>query len=334
MEDHNSNLLNDSKNEWCIRLMNVLSSHIIDGFRSIFNESITLCETNEEPEKYLMTFQNLLSRIPKWNQTIIEKECNRIKECSKCVYLNDLITCVHVVQLKILSCVRTSNDVKKIDIDIPQFDRFLHNVYINIARKLYSNIYLFQVDISPLEQQKNNREFENIVQASIMNTIRDNIPIDLLLKQYMDETQVEDVEQKIISKEPIEEKETQNIDSSNSTTTNEKETEVPSNDNISFSENVKTLDPLTNEIENEKINFESKPEPASLYDDEEDDEEILKIGESIQLNLGESLDPKPEKIENEEITPIDLNELSVKEETNEAPPKNDVIDLNIEEIRL
>ena len=92
MEDHNSNLLNDSKNEWSIRLMNVLSSHIIDGFRSIFNESITLCETNEEPEKYLMTFQNLLSRIPKWNQTIIETECNRIKESSKCVYLDDLIT--------------------------------------------------------------------------------------------------------------------------------------------------------------------------------------------------------------------------------------------------
>ena len=66
---------------------------------------------------------------------------------------------------------------------------FLHNVYINIARKLYSNIYLFQVDVTPLEQQKNNREFEHIVQSCIMNTIRDNIPIDQLLKQYMDETQ-------------------------------------------------------------------------------------------------------------------------------------------------
>ena len=102
----------------------------------------------------------------------------------------------------------------------------------------------------------------------------------------------------------------------------------------SFSEDVKALDPLTNQIVNEKINFESKPEPASLYDDEEDNGEILKIGESIQLNLGESLDPKPEKIDNEEITPIDLNELSIKEEINNAPPKNDIIDLNIEEIRL
>ena len=44
MEDYNSNLLNDSKNEWSIRLMNILSGHIIDGFRSIFNEAIDLCE--------------------------------------------------------------------------------------------------------------------------------------------------------------------------------------------------------------------------------------------------------------------------------------------------
>ena len=97
MEDYNSNLLNDSKNEWSIRLMNILCGHVIDGFRSIFNESIELCEKNEEPEKYLMTFQNFLSRIPKWNQTMIDNECTRIVETSQCKYLDDLITCVHVI---------------------------------------------------------------------------------------------------------------------------------------------------------------------------------------------------------------------------------------------
>lgn len=195
MEDYNSNLLNDSKNEWCIRLTNIISGHIIDGFRSIFTESIEICEKNDEPEKYLMTFQNFLSMIPKWNQNIIDKEVDRIKESSKCKYLEDLITCVHIIQLKILSCVRTSSLNKKIDIDIPCFKSFLHVVYINIARKLYSNIYLFQIDVTQLEQQKNNREFEIIVQTCIMNTIRDNIPVEDLLKQYIDETQENDVVQ-------------------------------------------------------------------------------------------------------------------------------------------
>ena len=201
MEDYNSNLLNDSKNEWSIRLMNILSGHIIDGFRAIFREAMEICERNDEAEKYLMTFQNFLSRIPKWNQTMIDTEVNRIQEASQCKYLDDLITCVHIIQLKILSCVRTSNHSQKIDIDIPCFKTFLHVVYINIARKLYSNIYLFQIDASPLEQQKNNREFELIVQTCIMNTIRDNVPVEELLRQYIDETQEVDVvkTEKVIS---------------------------------------------------------------------------------------------------------------------------------------
>ena len=194
MDDYNSNLLNESQNEWSIRLTNILSGHIIDGFRSIFNEALTLCEKNDELEKYLMTFQNLLSKVKDWNQITVENECKRISETSRCPYIEDMITCVHIIQLKILSCVRVSSKNKKIDIDIPDFKMFLHKVYVNIARKLYSNIYLFQVDISPLEQQKHNREFEYMVQTCIMNTIRDNIPVDQILRQYIDETQEVDVE--------------------------------------------------------------------------------------------------------------------------------------------
>ena len=319
MEDYNSNLLNDSKNEWSIRLMNILSGHVIDGFRSIFNESIEVCETNDEPEKYLMTFQNFLSRIPKWNQVMIDQECSRIKESSKCAYLEDLITCVHVIQLKILSCVRTSNQIKKIDIDIPQFEVFLHNVYINIARKLYSNIFLFQVDVSPLEQQKNNREFEVIVQTCIMNTIRDNIPIDHLLKQYMDETQEEDItkEERIVSA-PVKE---------DATTTPSVETPTPPippppppKANISFEEKVEKYDPINDEKTNEVINFEPKQEPQSFYDDDEDDFEKLTIGDSIQLNLGDNLDLEPKS------ESIDLGVQHIG--------GNDEIDLGVEEIKL
>jgi len=188
MEDNTSNLLSDSKNEWSILLMNYITPHIMDGFRSIFNESVTLCETNEEPEKYLMTFQNLLTRIPKWNQQLIDTERERIVKLCNCNYLEDLMVCVHIIQLKILSCVRVGNESKKINIDIPDFGIFIHSIYTNIARKLYSSIYLFELEISGLEKQKRTREFELLVQTCIMNTIRDKIPIETLLRQYMDET--------------------------------------------------------------------------------------------------------------------------------------------------
>ena len=193
MDDFTSNILNDSKNEWSILLINLITSHIIDGFRSIFNESLQLCQNNDEPDKYLMTYQNLLSRIPNWNQSIIDSEKERIMVKSKCSYLEDLVTCVHIIQLKLLSCVRVGTENKKINIDIPDFTFFLHKIYINIARKLYSNIYLFELDIPPLEQQRRNREFELLVQTCIMNTIRDNLPVEQLLRQYIDETQEVDV---------------------------------------------------------------------------------------------------------------------------------------------
>ena len=339
MEDYNSNLLNDSKNEWSIRLMNVLSGHIIDGFRSIFNEALEVCEQNEEPEKYLMTFQNFLSRIPKWNQNMIDAEGQRIVKNSKCNYLEDLITCVHIIQLKILSCVRTSNHNKKIEIDIPNFTSFLHNVYINVARKLYSNIYLFQIDITSLEQQKNNREFENIVQSCIMNTIRDNIPIDSLLKQYIDETQELDIEKKetIVKKEEVkpdtltanEEKATEiKPETAEVVKDAEPKTEPVINENISFSENVETYDPISKEITNEPI----KDEPIHIADDfnDEFDDEILKIGEPISLKFDEDLE-KPSEPVNEVI---DLNVENIEDIMPPVPPKNDVIDLGATELDL
>ena len=206
MDDYTSNVLTESKNEWSILLMNYLTPHVIDGFRSIFNESVQICDKNDEMDKYLMTFQNLLTRIPKWNQQMIETERERIIKLCNCSYLEDLMTCVHIVQLKILSCVRVGSETKKINIDIPDFCTFLHNVYTNVARKLYSNIYLFEADISELEVQKRNREFELLVQTCIMNTIRDRIPVEALLRQYIDETQEVEVKkvETIVDTKPME----------------------------------------------------------------------------------------------------------------------------------
>ena len=106
----------------------------------------------------------------------------------------------YVIQLKILTCVRAGKEQKKIDIDIPKFTTFLHHIYINAARKIYTNIYLYENDIPPLQRQKYNREIEMIVQEAIINTIRQNMPIEELLKAYIEEHIEEDVEEEISEK--------------------------------------------------------------------------------------------------------------------------------------
>ena len=208
MDDFVISNLHESRNEWCSRLVSIFTPLVSEGVKSIFNESWNICIDNEETNKYLMTFQNLLSRVPKWNNSIIEEERKRIIERSGCNYLEDLISCVHIIQLKVLTCIRVGNKQKKIDISIPNLDAFIHKVYINVARKVYMNVYLFEKNVPHLQTQKNNRELEVIIQECIMMAIRESIPTEAIIRAYMDEG-IEQDEQVII--ENIEDQEEEEV---------------------------------------------------------------------------------------------------------------------------
>jgi hypothetical protein len=198
MDDFNVASLSEAKSEYCIRLVNILTPLIMQGIRSIFTEANKLCIENNEESKYLMTFQNFLARVPKWNSAIVESETQRIVQESKCSYIEDLITCVHVAQLKILTSIRVGQKQKQIDIDIPRLDTFVHRIYISVARKVFSNVYLFEEMIPPLNYQKNMRECELIIKECILETIRDNMPIEHILRSYMGATVEEEVEEQLI----------------------------------------------------------------------------------------------------------------------------------------
>ena len=193
MDDYSINSLIESKNEWCARLVNLLTPAVISGIKSIFEESWNLCIANEEQTKYLMTFQTFLSRVPKWNEEIIKTERKRILNVTNCPYLEDMITCVHIIHMKALTVVRVGQHQKKININIPSINNFIHKLYILVARKIYTNVYLFEVNIPPLDIQRHNRELELIIKESTLNAIRDSIPVEDILKEYLSETQEEEV---------------------------------------------------------------------------------------------------------------------------------------------
>ena len=207
MDDFNVTTLKDCRNEYTSLIMQVLTPCIYQGIQSMFEEANRLCIENDEDEKYLMTFQNFLRRVPKWNNEIIQKEVMRIQEESSCSYLEDLITCVHISQLKILTSMRVSSQQKKIDIDIPSMNNFIHMVYINASRKIYKNVYLYELNVSPLTKQKNMRELELLIRESIIDSIRSSIPVEEILKSYLSSTQEKedfDIREEIIE-EPVEE---------------------------------------------------------------------------------------------------------------------------------
>ena len=347
MDDFNLSTIIESKNEWCARLTNTLTPCVIEGLRSIFTEAYDVCLENSEETKYLMTFQNFLNNIPKWSAEIVENEKQRIITSSACNYLEDLITCVHITQLKALTSTRVGLKQKKINIDIPDLHKFIHKTYINVARKVYVNIYLFEKNLKPLQVQKNNRELEIIIKECILNTIRESIPIEHILQMYLDETletdvEVEEKKEVINDKEALEKskkaKEKKELEKIKQDTANKLREESKINlkntilnankdlneDNVtSANSNIKKLDPKvleTDESNNANANdYNSETESESNFKLKLD--KIDKLDKSqIDLNI-QNLSDDPDKLDldildlnhdvsdNESIT-LDIEELS------------------------
>ncbi len=314
MDDFTISNLTESRNEYSTLLIQKLTPCIIEGIFSIFNEAKTLCKTNDEEDKYLMTFQNFLVRIPKWNTQMIENESNRIIEKSECPYLEDLLTCVHITYLKILSNIRAGEKQKKIDIDIPELSTFIHRIYIQCARNLYKNVFLFQDVKQGLQRQQYLREIQIIIKNSILQVIRDNMPVENILKAYLDETVEEHeevIEKTVDSEEPTYNTEDLNKvvdipmeDDAKESLTN-KSVDFNSLDHIQEFHNSNEHIPENNIVSYTKptnsLDGPSNPN-TTFYDDDDDDESddedsnVLKIGNNVDddiLNI-ESLDIKEE----------------------------------------
>jgi hypothetical protein len=108
---------------------------------------------------------------------------------------------------------------------------------------------LFEKNISPLQIQKHNRELELIIREQILNTIRENIPVENILKVYLDETieddtQVEESEE-IISTEPVVEEEEEDKTDQDKTQTDEADIKRANME----------IEPLDNEPKKDKLRF-------------------------------------------------------------------------------
>ena len=289
MDDFNLQNLNESRNEWVARLITMMAPSIFQGLKQIFDDSVKLALSTNQRDKYLMTFQNLLTQIPKWNNEIINSETERIIESTQCNYIEDLITCVHVIQLKALTCVRVGQNEKDVEINIPKLNDFVHKVYINTARVIYSNIYLFEQEILPIQIQQNYNKVDKIIKENIIQTIRQSMPIEEILRSYLEETASKAVDNK------------NQIETQNNNDVN--------NNNVNNNA-VNNLDVNNNELDNLQIqtnvtNKELVPELSELISQPtiQSNENIL---EEIQITADDALFENPLEAQSEikEYNPI------------------------------
>ena len=184
MEELNTPIFAQAKVEYTAQLIDILYPHIFDGVKSIYNESKLLYQNKKTP--VLLIFRELLERVPIWNSEIINSECSRIVNNSKCDYVDDLITAVFISHTKILTSIGPNKSFNKINVTIPKCSTFIHKSYINTARELWKNPYLLNENVPGHEYQKNNKEIENIIKTCIENTIRKLLPIKEILKEHLE----------------------------------------------------------------------------------------------------------------------------------------------------
>ena len=188
MDNNNKSFLHilvDAKSEYTQQLTQILSSPIYEGIISIYKYAKTIAENQET---VLQTFQELLSKIPKWTEATLNEEYTRIVLYSKCDWIADLITAVFISHTKVLSSIHLGSKQRNIDLKIPTPIIFIHNVYINVAREFWKNPYLFYNDnLNPIDIQRNMRDCENIIRECIQNTIRKLLPVKHIIKEYLGE---------------------------------------------------------------------------------------------------------------------------------------------------
>ena len=185
MDETNTSIFTQAKIEYTQQLIDVLSHPMTDGIKSIYDESKVFFSTQTNLN-ILTIFRGFLEKVPSWNNELVENETDRIIKTSNCDWLDDLVTAVFISHTKILTSIGPNLNNAKINLTIPKTINFIHKCYINLAREIWKNPYLFNENITGSEYQKNMRTIELITKDSIENTVRKLLPIKDILKEHLE----------------------------------------------------------------------------------------------------------------------------------------------------
>lgn len=187
-------VLVDAKTEYTKQLLDLLTPRIYEGIASLYGDATAMCTTQQD-EQILLTFQKFLRTVPKWKDDILFTEYKRIVKKSDCEFLNDLITAVFVSHTKVLTAIKSNTEVSStpLQLTIPSSTSFIHACYIQVAREFWRNPYLMDDSISACDQQRNMRDSYTLIDNSISESIRKQLPIRDILREYLGDTVDDDI---------------------------------------------------------------------------------------------------------------------------------------------
>ena len=325
------NVLVEAKKEYTSQLQKILTPRLYEGFKSIYEDIIEILNKELEVNKTQSTslikeFQKTLKEIPQWNHDMVINEYNRIEKISNCDYLEDLIEAIFITNTKILTSVQINDDKPtNIKISVPQPSHFIHKCYMECAKEIYKNPYIFDQsrNVAPKEKHNNLRELLSIIDNGINNSIRELLPIRDILKQGITKI-INNKNNKEITKESIsnettededeedEEKDEENDEENDEEKDEEKDEEIDVTNTNEENKPIVLNDSVINEvntinIENEKNDDLYKPD--LINQNNEIKEIILSKNPILNIKKFENI----EKINNLNYDEIKDNEIKDNE---------------------
>lgn len=185
MEDTNLAILVDAKTEYTNQLINFLKGRSYRCMKELFDETKQECLKEDKLSDVFSTFQKNLANIPKWNENMVKEEYEKMVIQSKCDWLEELLTAVFISHTRILTSIHDKTNKKSVKLVIPKPENFVHQCYIDIAREFWKSPYLFDTNISNYDFQRNRRDIEIMIEKSLQETIRKQLPVKVILKQYL-----------------------------------------------------------------------------------------------------------------------------------------------------
>lgn len=177
------NSIVEAKKLYTQQLIELLTPHLYDGIKSIFDSS-----NNEGVTSVLKTFQEKLCSVILWNSSIIDSEFKRIvSKVESEKLINDLIEAVFISNVKVLSSVANKLN-GTINIKIPETKNFIHKCYIECARYFFEVPDLMDdrgIHFTVQEIQRNVKRSQLAINNCIEKTIREVLPLQEILENYL-----------------------------------------------------------------------------------------------------------------------------------------------------
>jgi hypothetical protein len=168
-----SALLLDAKREYMLRLLEICLPPVSSTIQGLFVQAMD--QGGNTNGLYL--FQQSLRTIPSWNQNVVQDKTTEIT--SKFPYVDDLIAACIVTQVKIMSSIRLSSDRPNIRLNLPTTTEFVHQLYIQTAKRVYEDPFVMVGAASAAVA------LEAVVNDALERTVRKMIPFQDVLQAYL-----------------------------------------------------------------------------------------------------------------------------------------------------